>query len=94
MAVCILGPWFRVLVSVSSLLPPYNNNSPITEKEPTQVNLYFIANNASHKFDEIENDSHVNVSFYDESTTSWASFTGIAKISQDKELIHKFWNYS
>jgi general stress protein 26 len=66
----------------------------ILEKEPTQVNLYFIANNASHKFDEIEHDSNVNVSFYDEASTNWASFTGTAKISQDKALIYKFWHYS
>lgn len=40
----------------------------------TQVTLVFIANNASHKFDELENDNHVNVSFLDTSTTSWASY--------------------
>jgi len=65
---------------------------PCSPFEPTQVNLFFIANNASHKFDEIENDSHVNVAFYDKSTTSWASFTGVAKITQDKALIEKFWH--
>ena len=40
---------------------------------PTQATLVFIANKASHKFDEIQNDSHVNVSFYDENSTNWAS---------------------
>ena len=59
---------------------------------PTQVTLVFIANRASHKFDEIENDGHVNVSFFDESSTNWASYSGIAKISQDKEKIAKHWN--
>ena len=39
----------------------------------TQLNFVFIANNASHKFDEIQNDSNVGVSFYDSKTTSWAS---------------------
>lgn len=62
--------------------------------EATQVNLFFIANNASHKFEEIGTDSNVNVSFYDESTTSWASFTGTAKITQDQALIKKFWSSS
>lgn len=52
----------------------------------------FIANNASAKFDELQNDSHVNVSYYDEKSTNWASFSGIAKVSQDKELIKKHWN--
>jgi general stress protein 26 len=59
---------------------------------PTQVNLFFIANNASHKFDEIKHDSNVNVSFYDQKTTGWASVSGVAKISQDKDLIKKFWS--
>ncbi len=52
----------------------------------------FIANNGSHKFDELENDAHVNVSFYNEKTTDWASYAGIAKISLDRELIQKYWS--
>ncbi len=59
---------------------------------PTQVTVVFIANKVSHKLDEIENDAHVNVSFYDPSTTNWASYSGIAKISQDKEKIEKHWS--
>ena len=59
---------------------------------PEQVNLVFIANRASAKFDEIENDSHVNVSFYDPSSTNWASYSGRANISQDKEQISKHWS--
>jgi len=59
---------------------------------PTQTNLFFIANNASHKCDEIKHDSHVNVSFYDQKTTGWASVSGVAKVSQDKDLIKKFWS--
>jgi general stress protein 26 len=80
----------RYFLQISSL----NNNGIflLAAFGPTQVNLFFIANNASHKFEEIENDSHVNVSFYDGSTTSWASFTGIAKITQDKALINKYWH--
>lgn len=39
----------------------------------SQLTLTFIANNVCHKFEEIQNDSHVNVSFLDPSTTNWAS---------------------
>ena len=63
-----------------------------TATVPTQLNLFFIANNASHKFDEIKHDSNVNVSFYDQKTTGWASVSGIAKVSQDKDLIKKYWS--
>ena len=44
----------------------------LAEKE-NQLTLTFIANNVSHKFEELENDSHVNVSFLNPVTTSWAS---------------------
>lgn len=60
--------------------------------DATQVTLIFIANKASHKFEEIENDAHVNVSFYDEKTTHWASYSGIARVSQDGALIDKHWS--
>jgi len=52
----------------------------------------FIANNATFKFDEIEADSNVNVSFLEPSSTSWISVTGKARISNDKELIKKIWS--
>ena len=63
-----------------------------TAIEPTQINLFFIANSASHKFDELKHDSNVNVSFYDQKTTGWASVSGTAKVTQDKDLIKKFWS--
>jgi len=66
--------------------------SPCRPIEPTQIDLFFIANNASHKFDELKYDSNVNVSFYDQKTTGWASVSGTAKVTQDKELIKKFWS--
>ncbi|KAF5380419.1 hypothetical protein D9615_004648 [Tricholomella constricta] len=58
----------------------------------TQVTLVFLANNVSHKFEEIENDAHVNVSFLNTESTAWASFSGKAKVSRDKELIKKHWS--
>ncbi|KAI0072433.1 hypothetical protein K474DRAFT_1693048 [Panus rudis PR-1116 ss-1] len=66
--------------------------APAGPFSPTQVSLVFLANRASHKFDEIENDSHVNVSFYDEKSTNWASYSGKAYITQDKEKIKKHWS--
>jgi general stress protein 26 len=56
--------------------------------------LYFLffANNVSHKFDEIKTDHHVNVSFYNYTTTDWASVAGKARITQDKKLIKDHWS--
>ncbi|KAK7035494.1 hypothetical protein VNI00_011787 [Paramarasmius palmivorus] len=68
--------------------------TPVAPDSETQLNLLFFANNASHKFEEIQHDSHVNVSFYDTGNTSWASYAGIARIKQDRELIKKHWSTS
>jgi len=66
--------------------------TPASPFEDSQLTLFFIANNVSEKFEEIANDDHVNVSFYDNSNTNWASYCGIAKVTQDKELIKKHWS--
>ncbi|KAG1816093.1 uncharacterized protein BJ212DRAFT_211077 [Suillus subaureus] len=66
--------------------------TPATPYSDTQLNLVFLANNVSHKFEEIENDAHVNVSFCDPSSTDWASYSGRARVTQDKDLINKHWS--
>ncbi|KAF9227335.1 hypothetical protein BS17DRAFT_460205 [Gyrodon lividus] len=68
---------------------PMNPASPL---DNLQLNLIFLANNASSKFEEIENDSHVNVSFFDPSSTDWVSYSGRARVTQDRDLIHKHWS--
>ena len=59
-----------------------------------ELSLFFVANNASHKFEEIDADQNVNVSFCDPSSTTWASVSGHARISQDRELVRKHWSAS
>ncbi|KAG1751547.1 uncharacterized protein EDB91DRAFT_1105998 [Suillus paluster] len=66
--------------------------TPATPYSDKQINLVFLANNVTHKFEEIQNDAHVNVSFCDPSSTDWVSYSGRAKVTQDKELIHKHWS--
>lgn len=62
---------------------PYSN---------TQISLVFIANNASPKFKEIQNDNHANVSFFDTCTTNWASFSGTARVIDDRAVVKKYWS--
>lgn len=66
--------------------------NPAGPFEDSQLTLVFVGNNVSEKFDEIANDEHVNVSFSDHSSTNWASYSGIAKVTQDKEVIKKHWS--
>ncbi|KAF8844295.1 hypothetical protein BDN67DRAFT_963041 [Paxillus ammoniavirescens] len=68
---------------------PMNLASPLDD---LQLNLIFLANNASSKFDELENDFHVNVSFFDPSSTDWVSYAGKARVTQDRNLIHENWS--
>ena len=63
-----------------------------TARSDNQVNLLFIANNASPKFQELENDSHVNVCFLDTAATHWASYTGIARVIEDRSIIKQHWS--
>jgi general stress protein 26 len=60
----------------------------------TQVNLYFIANKASPKVDDIEHDANVNVSFFNPISMDWVSYAGKARVSQDQSLIQKYWTHS
>ncbi|KAH9485465.1 Protein bli-3 [Psilocybe cubensis] len=66
--------------------------SPVHPHSETDLTLTFFANSVSHKFEEIEHDSHVNVSFLNPTTTSWASFSGRATVTQDPAEIKKYWS--
>ncbi|RXW25062.1 hypothetical protein EST38_g834 [Candolleomyces aberdarensis] len=66
--------------------------NPANRNDDTQLNLIFLGNNVSHKFEEIQHDVHVNVNFLDQQTGSWASVCGKAKVSNDKEVIKKYWS--
>ncbi|KAF8513100.1 hypothetical protein BU17DRAFT_77232 [Hysterangium stoloniferum] len=66
--------------------------TPAKSSNQDDLHFVFIGNNASDKFDEIKNDDHVNVSFYDHSTTDWVSVAGTACVTQDKTFIKRFWS--
>ncbi|KAN0107179.1 hypothetical protein V8E52_010381 [Russula decolorans] len=70
--------------------------SPKTGSEPQNVltNLIFIANNSSPKFQEIQNDNHVNLSFFHTSSMHWASISGVARVTEDKSVIKRYWSSS
>ncbi|SCZ89994.1 BZ3500_MvSof-1268-A1-R1_Chr9g10667 [Microbotryum saponariae] len=74
--------------------------SPASDKGLVFV---FIANNESGKFDDLEHDENVNISFSDASSTNWASVSGkasilwhhcrtLSKTMTDPESIKPFWN--
>ncbi|KAI9509427.1 hypothetical protein F5148DRAFT_1346527 [Russula earlei] len=60
--------------------------------QPTKSTSSSSPTTASPKFKELQNDSHANVSFFDTSTTNWASFSGIARVIDDRSVIKKYWS--
>jgi len=56
------------------------------------LHFSFLANSDSYKTDEIEADPHVNVSFFEPGSNHWASISGTAKLSKDRELVKKLWS--
>jgi len=66
--------------------------NPVAPESDTDLTLTFIANHVSSKFDEIQNDSHVNVSFLNPATSDWASFSGKANVIEDRDRIKKRWS--
>jgi len=66
------------LARMSSSDNAYNHSFMFAAKSDTELTLSFFANNVTHKFDEIEQDPHVNVNFSNFSTTAWASWVFIS----------------
>ncbi|BGP40786.1 hypothetical protein JCM10450v2_004788 [Rhodotorula kratochvilovae] len=58
----------------------------------TGLVFQFIANEDSGKFDELQNDENVNISFQDPSSTDWASVAGKASVTKDLKTIKELWN--
>ncbi|TFY68620.1 hypothetical protein EVG20_g3492 [Dentipellis fragilis] len=65
--------------------------TPAGPRSDKQLTLFFVANKFSGKIAEVENDAHVNVSFLDTSSTSWASYSGTARIVTDKSIVKQHW---
>ena len=62
-----------------------------TQKRNAVADLWFVSNIETHKFDELENDPNVNLSYYRDGTREWVSVSGVAQISTSRELIKKLY---
>ncbi|KAK9460734.1 uncharacterized protein V1516DRAFT_665131 [Lipomyces oligophaga] len=54
------------------------------------IDFLFHANTRTCKVEDLDEDSHVNLSFQNSETAEWASFAGTAKIISDPDEIKKF----
>ena len=65
---------------------------PMQTLEVSGTDLLFITGYNSGKTDEIKNESHVNVSYADESKNVYVSISGKAHVSKDPKKIEELWN--
>jgi general stress protein 26 len=62
-----------------------------TQKREPNADLWFVTSDETHKLDELEIDPHVNLSYYRDRTREWVSVSGTARVSKDREMIHRLY---
>jgi general stress protein 26 len=62
-----------------------------TQERVSGTDLWFVTDVSSHKLDELENDAHVNLAYYNTKSREWVSVAGIAQITQDRNLIKELY---
>jgi len=68
------------------------HSRPMQTLQIEGTDLLFLTGYGSNKTQEIKNDSHVNVSFANESDKVYVSVSGKATISKDPKKIDELWN--
>ena len=63
-----------------------------TQERVSGSDLWFVADVSSHKLDELDNDAHVNLSYYNLKSREWVSVAGTAEVVTDRAKIHEMWN--
>ncbi len=62
-----------------------------TQDRGPLADLWFVTNIEAHKADEIEQDPHVCLGYYDDGSKEWVSVSGTATITQDRAKIHELY---
>lgn len=62
-----------------------------TQGRESVADLWFVTSNDTHKLDELEFDPHVNLAFYKDRTREWVSVSGTARLSRDRDTIHRLY---
>lgn len=62
-----------------------------TQARDAVADFWFVTDGGSDKLDELEHDSHVNLSYYRDRTREWVSVSGTARVSHDRDQIHRLY---
>jgi general stress protein 26 len=58
-----------------------------TQEKRPRVDFWFVTSTETHKVDEIEAQSEVNLAYYNNKSREWVSVSGTARIVTDRDLI-------
>jgi general stress protein 26 len=61
------------------------------QKRADGADLWFVAAEGTDKLDEIAQDPHVNLAYFNNSSMEWISVSGIAVISRDRQKIRELY---
>jgi general stress protein 26 len=61
------------------------------QKRASGADLWFVAAEGTDKLDELANDPHVNLAYFNNSSMEWISVSGIAVISRDRQKIRELY---
>jgi general stress protein 26 len=62
-----------------------------TQKRIAGADLWFVAREETAKLKDIEDDPHINLSYYKDRTREWVSVSGIAHLTRDRAKIHQLY---
>jgi general stress protein 26 len=61
------------------------------QKHAPGADLWFVTMQGSSKLQDVQHDPHLNLCYYKDRTREWISIAGLAKVSHDRELIHRLY---
>jgi len=61
------------------------------QKKAPGADLWFVTAEGAAKLDDLENDRHLNLSYYKDSSREWISVSGTATVSRDRETIRQLY---
>ena len=62
-----------------------------TQKRALGADLWFVTLDTSPKLRDLDNDPHVNLSYYKDRTREWVSVSGVASVTRDRAKIHELY---
>jgi general stress protein 26 len=62
-----------------------------TQKRALGADLWFVTLDTAPKLRDLDNDPHVNLSYYKNRTREWVSVSGVASVTRDRAKIHELY---